>query len=187
MQAATQTVDRATSLVDNLGQRSGEIRDLVDVINAIADQTNLLALNAAIEAARAGEQGRGFAVVADEVRTLASRTREATEEITSMAHQTQEEVSSAIIAMREVAQSVNGSFDLTKEADDSLRQIQHQASQALQLASDIAMALQEQQQASHDIAGNTEQISVQTHLLNTTIDETAQTAEHLTTLAAELT
>ncbi|MGD8938843.1 MAG: methyl-accepting chemotaxis protein [Gammaproteobacteria bacterium] len=186
MQAATQTVERATDLVDTLGQRSGEIRELVDVINAIADQTNLLALNAAIEAARAGEQGRGFAVVADEVRNLASRTREATEEITSMAQQTQLEVSNAIGAMREVAESVNRGFDMTQKADHSLRQIQQQASQALRLASDIAVALQEQQQASQDIARNTDQISVQTQNLNASIDETAQTAEHLTTLAAEL-
>jgi len=186
MQTATQTAQHATVLVNTLGQRSGEIRDLVDVINAIADQTNLLALNAAIEAARAGEQGRGFAVVADEVRTLAGRTREATEEITNMAQQTQQEVSNAIGAMREVAESVNRSFDMTQVADQSLQQIQQQAAQALQLASDIAMALQEQQQASQDIARNTEQISVQTQSLNTSIDETAQTAKHLTTLAAEL-
>jgi methyl-accepting chemotaxis protein len=186
MQAATQTVERATALVDTLGQRSGEIRELVDVINAIADQTNLLALNAAIEAARAGEQGRGFAVVADEVRTLASRTREATEEITTMAQQTQQEVNNTIGSMREVAESVNRGFEMTQKADHSLRQIQQQASQALQLASDIAVALQEQQQASQDIARNTDQISVQTQNLNTSIDETAQTAEHLTTLAAEL-
>ena len=186
MQTATHTVEHATALVDTLGQRSGDIRELVDVINAIADQTNLLALNAAIEAARAGEQGRGFAVVADEVRTLASRTREATEEITDMAQQTQQEVNDVIGAMREVAESVNQSFDMTQQVDQSLRQIQQQASQALQLASDIAVALNEQQQASQDIARNTEQISVQTQNFNTSIDETAQTAKHLTTLAAEL-
>ncbi len=186
MQAATQVVERATNMVDALGRRSVEIRALVDIINAIADQTNLLALNAAIEAARAGEQGRGFAVVADEVRTLASRTREATEEITGMAHQTQQEVSNAIGAMREVAESVNHSFEMTHKADHSLRQIQQQASQALRLASDIAVALHEQQQASQDIARNTEQISVQTQNLNASIDETAQTAEYLTALAAEL-
>jgi len=186
MRAATQTVERAAAMVDSLGQRSGEIRDLVEVINAIADQTNLLALNAAIEAARAGEQGRGFAVVADEVRSLAGRTREATEEISDLAHQTQQQVGNAIGAMGEVGDSVNRCFAMTVEADRSLQQIQEQASQALNLARDIALALQEQQQASQDIARNTDQISMQTQILNTTIDETAQTAHHLKALAADL-
>lgn len=185
MQAATLAVEQATSVVDSLGKRSGEIRDLVDIINAIADQTNLLALNAAIEAARAGEQGRGFAVVADEVRTLAGRTQEATEEISALAQQTRQEVSNAISVMDDVGQSVNHSFDMTKEADQSLSQIQQQASQALQLASDISLALQEQQQTSQEIAKNTDQINTQTQTLNTAIDETAQTAEHLARLAGD--
>jgi methyl-accepting chemotaxis protein len=96
-------------------------------------------------------------------------------------------VGNVIAAMCEVAESVNRSSDMTNKVDHSLGQIQQQASQALRLASDIAVALQEQQQASQDIARNTEQISVQTQNLNASIDETAQTAAHLTTLAAELT
>ena len=186
MRATTDTVQCATTLMDDLGQRSAEIRELVEVINAIADQTNLLALNAAIEAARAGEQGRGFAVVADEVRALAGRTRQATEAISGLADQTQQQVYNAISAMRDVAQSVTRSVSMTGEAGDSLGQIQQQASQALQLASEISMALQEQQQASEDIARNTGHISVQTQNLSNSIDETAQTAEHLTALAADM-
>jgi methyl-accepting chemotaxis protein len=187
MQLAIRSVEQATALVDTLGQRSTEIRELVDVINAVADQTNLLALNAAIEAARAGEHGRGFAVVSDEVRTLAGRTREVTEQISGLAHQTQQEISDAIHAMRGVGQSVDHSVTMSEAADQALRQIQQHASQALKLASDIAVALQEQQQASHEIAQNTDQINVQAQNLNNLIDETAQTAEHLTTLAADVT
>jgi methyl-accepting chemotaxis protein len=187
MHSATQTVQRAAGLVDSLGQRSTEIRNLVDVINAVADQTNLLALNAAIESARAGEHGRGFAVVSDEVRSLAGRTREVTDQISGLAHQTQQEVSDAITAMQAVEQCMDRSVSMSETADGALQQIQQQASHTLQLASDIALALQEQQQASQDIARNTDQINMQSQNLNNAIDETAQTAEHLTSLAAELT
>ena len=186
MQQTTQNAERAADLVNTLGQRSVAVRDLVEVINAIADQTNLLALNAAIEAARAGEQGRGFAVVADEVRSLAGRTREATEEISELAQQNQQEVNNVINAMQEVAQSVTRSSQMTRQADESLVEIQQNASNVLALATEIANALQEQQQASHDIARNTEQISLKTQLLNSSIDETTQTAEHLNAIAAEL-
>ena len=185
MQQTTQTVERATTIVDALGQRSVAVRDLVDIINAIADQTNLLALNAAIEAARAGDQGRGFAVVADEVRNLADRTRQATEEISELAHENQQEVNNVVSAMRDVVQSVTRSSEMACEAGESLGQIQQDASRVLNLASEIASALQEQQQASHEIARNTEQISLKTQFLNTSIGETAQTAEHLSALAAE--
>ena len=140
----------------------------------------------AIEAARAGEQGRGFAVVADEVRSLVGRTRQATEEITDLAGQTQQQVNSAIDTMHKMEHVMKRSFAMTGDASLSLQQIQQQASHALQLARNIAIALQEQQQASQEIAANTEQISMQTKSLNASIEETADTAEYLTSLAEEL-
>lgn len=186
MQKVTGSVESAAELVDTLGQRSVAVSNLVDVINSIADQTNLLALNAAIEAARAGEQGRGFAVVADEVRSLAGRTREATDQISELARKNHQEVNNVIAAMQQVAHSVACGTQMSREAGDSLEQIQQNAASVLTLATEIATALLEQQQASQDIASNTEQIRTKTQLLNHSVDETAQTADHLNSLAAEL-
>ncbi|RBH37533.1 methyl-accepting chemotaxis protein, partial [Pseudomonas sp. MWU13-2860] len=94
-------LNTTATVINTLGQRSQEIGGIVSVITSIAEQTNLLALNAAIEAARAGEQGRGFAVVADEVRNLASRTRQATDEISGMIHSIQQETGNAISTMEQ--------------------------------------------------------------------------------------
>ncbi len=123
MQAIASVVRGAADTVGHLGQSSEEIGEIINVIDDIADQTNLLALNAAIEAARAGEQGRGFAVVADEVRKLAERTTKATKEITTMIKQIQADTQGAVSSMHDGTTKVDGGIALVEKAGASLREI----------------------------------------------------------------
>jgi methyl-accepting chemotaxis protein len=116
-------ISQSVSIVTTLGSRSKEIGEIVDVINDIADQTNLLALNAAIEAARAGEQGRGFAVVADEVRKLAEKTSKATTEIGGMIQAIQNETEKTVLSMEESFKMVNSGVDYSKQAGNALTNI----------------------------------------------------------------
>ena len=149
----------ATALIGGLVERSREIGGIASVIKEIADQTNLLALNAAIEAARAGEQGRGFAVVADEVRKLAERTGQATDQITNMIQGIHNDTTRVVDGMSKVGPQVTAGVDMAKKAGDALRQITEATTVAHGNVSDVAAATTEQSQAGSSVARNVEQIS----------------------------
>jgi methyl-accepting chemotaxis protein len=132
---------------------------VVQVIEGIADQTNLLALNAAIEAARAGEQGRGFAVVADEVRKLAERTSRATKEIEEMIGSIQIGMKTAVGNMESGVQQVDSGVILANDAEQSIGRIRENAIRVAQVVAEITSALAEQRTASEQIAQNVEEIA----------------------------
>jgi methyl-accepting chemotaxis protein len=153
------TIDQSAQLVKSLGERSNQIGEIVNVINDIADQTNLLALNAAIEAARAGEQGRGFAVVADEVRKLAERTGNSTAEIGDMVKSIQNEVHQVVLSMENITKEVKAGVDLSTQAGDVLRNIVESADKLHLMVQQIASATEEMASTSEEINKDIEMIS----------------------------
>ncbi|QWT44886.1 methyl-accepting chemotaxis protein [Azospira inquinata] len=155
---ATQ-VTEASGQIGGLEDRSREIGGIAMVIKEIADQTNLLALNAAIEAARAGEHGRGFAVVADEVRKLSERTGRATDEITGMIEAIHRDTAGVVASMEAVGPLVASGVEMVEKAGAALQQISQASDVALANISDVASATTEQSQASAAVARNVEQIS----------------------------
>jgi methyl-accepting chemotaxis protein len=148
MHTIADSVESTAKKMEELGKSSDQIGRIAGVIDDIADQTNLLALNAAIEAARAGEQGRGFAVVADEVRKLAERTTTATKEIAQMINNIQGETKTAVTAMQAGTSQVEEGVQFTSRAGDSLKQIIQMSEQVGEMITQIATAATEQSSAS---------------------------------------
>ncbi|MDE3019076.1 MAG: methyl-accepting chemotaxis protein, partial [Nitrospirota bacterium] len=144
MQQISDAVSQSATIIATLGKSSDQIGEIVRVIEDIADQTNLLALNAAIEAARAGEQGRGFAVVADEVRKLAERTTKATKEIGDMIRHIQQDTKGAVASMDEGTQKVNSGVDLVNKTGEALATIAERVTQTADMIRLIAVAAEEQ-------------------------------------------
>ncbi|MBX2820388.1 MAG: GAF domain-containing protein [Rhodothermaceae bacterium] len=156
-------VEESAETIERLGESSQKIGDIVAVIEEIADQTNLLALNAAIEAARAGEQGKGFAVVADEVRKLAERTTGATTEIGSMIKTIQSEANQAVNAMRQGREEVASGLELADRAGDALTRVVEEMNKIVDRINQIAVASEEQSSTSTQISMNVEAISTVTN------------------------
>jgi methyl-accepting chemotaxis protein len=179
-------VKQSAATVQQLGKSSDQIGEIVQVIDDIADQTNLLALNAAIEAARAGEQGRGFAVVADEVRKLAERTTKATKEIALMIKQIQKDTSGAVESMNQGTLEVEKGKELAHKAGDSLNQIIKGAESVVDIVSQVAAASEEQSSAAEQIKKNIESISAVTQESAQGVQQIARSAEDLNKLTGNL-
>ena len=179
MQKISDTVRTSAESIGKLAQSADQIGEIVSVIDDIADQTNLLALNAAIEAARAGEQGRGFAVVADEVRKLAERTGKATGEITDMIKGIQGDTDDAVMSMESGIQEIDTGRELADKAGNSLNEIVAMSQRVMDMIQQMATATEEQSSAAEQISKNIESVS-------TITKETAAGAEQSAAAAEEL-
>jgi len=179
-------VQHSADTVQQLGKSSDQIGEIIQVIDDIADQTNLLALNAAIEAARAGEQGRGFAVVADEVRKLAERTTKATKEIAQMIKQIQKDTEGAVSSMQEGKLEVEKGKELTDKAGVALNQIISGSTDVVDIVSQVAAASEEQSSTSEQISRSIESITTVTQESAMGIQQIARSAEDLNKLTGNL-
>jgi methyl-accepting chemotaxis protein len=186
MTSIATTVQGAATTIEELGRSSAQIGEIVAVINGIADQTNLLALNAAIEAARAGEQGRGFAVVADEVRKLAERTSQATKDIGQRISSIQQAAAESVDAMKKGSDEVDKGVGLANEASSSLSSIVTASSSATDMVQRIAAATEEQSAATEQVSQNMETISGITRQSAASTEQIKSSAEGLAKLAVDL-
>jgi methyl-accepting chemotaxis protein len=186
MRKISEAVHTSTQTVEALGKQSDQISSIVNTIREIADQTNLLALNAAIEAARAGEQGRGFAVVADEVRKLAERTGHSTREITDMITRIQEGAHRAASSMQTGVAQVSHGVNLAIEAGTAIQHIRGEAQRVTAVVSDISASINEQSTASNHIAHQLETVARMSEESAVAVRESADSAQHLHSLSAAL-
>jgi methyl-accepting chemotaxis protein len=186
MNSIAERVRSSASAVESLGSRSDQIGEIVGTIEDIADQTNLLALNAAIEAARAGEQGRGFAVVADEVRALAERTTRATREISEMIKAIQQETKGAVIAMEEGVSEVAKGGEKAADSGRALDQILQQINDVNSQIHQVATAAEQQTATTSEISNNMQQITEVVAQTSRGAHESAAAANRLSALADDL-
>jgi len=186
MNKISEAVQASSAIIEDLGHQSDQITSIVRTIREIADQTNLLALNAAIEAARAGEQGRGFAVVADEVRKLAERTSQSTTKIAGMVEKIQNGTRSAVSSMEAGVKQAGKGVELADQAGASITEIRDGALRVMEVVNNISDAIREQGAASSDIAKNIEQVAQMSEESAGAIQDTADAARHLQQLSSAL-
>ncbi|MCG8510726.1 MAG: methyl-accepting chemotaxis protein [Rhodospirillales bacterium] len=186
IRAIAGVVNESAAAINELGKRGEQIGQVIEVITDIADQTNLLALNAAIEAARAGEHGRGFAVVADEVRKLAERTMQATEEVATSIKAIQEETNAAVQRMSSGTEKVDEGVRLAESAGESLGSIVSDSKNVAEMIQSIAAASEEQSAASEEISRNVESINAVTRQSAEGAGQAAAAATQLSVKAEEL-
>nr|WP_240905588.1 methyl-accepting chemotaxis protein [Thiorhodococcus mannitoliphagus] len=179
-------VEQARQVVSRLSDDSLEIGAVLDVIRGVAEQTNLLALNAAIEAARAGEQGRGFAVVADEVRTLASRTQASTEDIRNKIERVQTGSATVVQAIAKSEERASDSVEHARRASESFKSISRSVTAVSDMNTQIASAAEEQSAVSEEINRNVHAITEAVRQTSFGSDHIAQASEELARLAADI-
>ncbi len=179
MQSQSTNIDGVSHVIDSLATERDNIGSVLDVILGIAEQTNLLALNAAIEAARAGEQGRGFAVVADEVRTLANRTEQSTNEIQQMIQKLQSGAQEVVVAVK-ISQDISSqTIEQTSKADDSLSEIDKLMELISEMNAQIARATEQKTQAA-------DEVNLRINDLASMTDESLATSDQLNDASLQL-
>jgi len=186
MHKISDAVQSSSTIIQELGRQSEQISSIVNTIKEIADQTNLLALNAAIEAARAGEQGRGFAVVADEVRKLAERTSLSTSEIASMVSKIQNGTRSAVDSMQSGVVQASKGVELATQAGSSINDIRSGSMRVTDVVNNISDAIREQSTTSSEIAKNIENVAQMSEESANAVQNTVQAAHNLQQLSTSL-